>query len=181
MTMTQINDFLFCPRSILFHDFLRENRSPESFRESPQVQGLAAHRSIDTGTSSRKQLRGTTVYASRYQLLGKIDMFDLQTGVLTERKNSITAVYPGFRYQLYAQYFALVEMGYCVRKMRLYSYEDNSIHPVPLPEMHEIAEFEDVLKRMQNYQPDKDFTPPNPNKCRSCNYRQICIFYEEFF
>lgn len=181
LTITQMNDFIFCPRSIQFHDFLRENRSPEIFKETPQIQGLAAHSTIDSGSPSRKQLLGTTVYASKYRLLGKIDLFDLESGILTERKYSITAVYPGFRYQLYAQYFALTEMGYCVKKLRLYSCKDNRMYPVPLPGRTETAEFEGILKKMREYQPEKDVSSPNPNKCRSCNYRHICICHEEFF
>ena len=31
-----------------------------------------------------------------------------ETGILTERKYSVTAIYPGFRYQLYAQYCQVV-------------------------------------------------------------------------
>ena len=104
LMITQINDFIFCPRSLLFHDFLRSNYSPDNFRETPQVRGLAAHASIDNGTYSAKKdiLQGTMVYSYRYGLLGRIDIFDISTGSLVERKYSITAIYDGFRYQLYA-------------------------------------------------------------------------------
>ena len=39
LMITQINDFIFCPRSLLFHDFLRSNYSPDNFRKTPQVRG----------------------------------------------------------------------------------------------------------------------------------------------
>ena len=38
LMITQINDFIFCPRSLLFHDFLRSNYSPDNLRETPQVE-----------------------------------------------------------------------------------------------------------------------------------------------
>ena len=123
LMITQINDFIFCPRSLLFHDFLRDNFSPDNFRERPQIQGRAAHATIDQGNySSRKDiLQGTMVYSARYNLLGRIDLFDRRSGTLTERKYSITAVYDGFRYQLYAQYFAFTEAGFEVKSLNLHS------------------------------------------------------------
>ena len=179
LTMTQINDFIFCPRSLYYHNFLQGNFSPDNFREKPQVQGLAAHASIDNGSysSCRYILQGTMVYSSKYNLLGKIDLFDISSGRLTERKYSITAVYDGFRYQLYAQFFALSEMGYQVRSMFLYSSKDNRKYPVPLPEQSQIIEFERTLDSIRGYSPEKDFSIPNLNKCRHCNYREICTWF----
>ena len=114
LNITQINDFLFCPRSLLFHDFLRSNFTPDKFRETPQIQGLASHTAIDSTTYSTRRdvLQGTMVYSAKYNLLGRIDIFFITSGLLRERKYSITAIYDGFRYQLYAQYFALSEMGF---------------------------------------------------------------------
>ncbi len=181
LMITQINDFIFCPRSLLFHDFLRENFSSDNFRETPQLRGLASHAAIDSGTySTRKNiLQGTTVYSGRYRLLGRIDLFDISTGSLTERKYSITAIYDGFRYQLYAQSFALQEMGYTVKTLNLYSSKDNKKYSIPLPTKEETAEFEAVLTKIRQYDPEKDHTLPNCKKCSNCNYREICCFYPE--
>ena len=89
LMITRINDFIFCPRSLLFHDFLRSNQSPDNFRETPQIRGLSAH-TADNGTYSIKKNipQGTMVYSYRYNLLGRIDIFDISTGSLTERKFS---------------------------------------------------------------------------------------------
>lgn len=181
LTMTQINDFIFCPRSLLFHDFLRDNYSPDKYRETPQITGLAAHAAIDSATYSTRGdiLQGTMVYSARYNLLGKIDLFFITDGVLRERKYSITAVYDGFRYQLYAQYFALCEMGYAVKHMELYSSRDNRKYPIPLPDSSAIYEFEKILSAIRAYDPVTDLTPPNLVKCRHCNYREICISFPE--
>lgn len=174
--MTQINDFIFCPRSIFFHDFLRENYSPDRFRETPQIKGLAAHAAIDGAVySTRKNiLQGTTVYSEKYRLLGRIDIFDTDSGVLTERKYSITAVYKGFRCQLYAQFFALTEMGFHVSSMFLYSQKDNKKYAVPLPGEEEIREFELILSEMRSYSLADSPLTVNPGKCGHCNYREIC-------
>ena len=181
LMITQINDFIFCPRSLLFHDFLRSNYSLDNFRETPQVRGLAAHSAIDNGTYSAKKniLQGTMVYSYQYGLLGRIDIFDIAAGSLVERKYSITAIYDGFRYQLYAQYFALKEMGYTVNSLSLYSSKDNRKYKIAIPEKAEIAAFEAVLKQIRTYDPEKDFSPPNLIKCRHCNYREICSFFPE--
>lgn len=181
LTFTQINDFIFCPRSIFYHGFLRSNYAPSNFKETPQIQGLAAHAAIDSGSySSRKDvLQGTTVFSSKYNLLGKIDLFFLNEGRLVERKYSVTAVYDGFRYQLYAQMFALTELGHQVNKMELYSSKDNRKYVIPLPSQEDIAEFEAVLNAIRSYDPESDRSEPNLSKCGNCNYREICSFFPE--
>ena len=181
LSITQINDFIFCPRSLLFHDFLRSNFSPDKFRETPQIQGLASHAAIDSATYSTRQdvLQGSLVYSSKYNLLGRIDLFFIESGLLRERKYSISAVYDGFRYQLYAQYFALTEMGYEVRRMELYSAKDNRKYPIELPDVAAVREFEQTLAAIRAYLPENDTAPPNLTKCRHCNYREICIYFPE--
>ena len=181
LSITQINDFTFCPRSLLFHDFLRDNFTPEKFRETPQIKGLAAHAAIDSAAYSTRSdvLQGTMVYSSRYSLLGRIDLFFISTGLLRERKHSITAVYDGFRYQLYAQYFALAEMGYSVKHMELYSSRDNLKYPVAAPDVAAIREFERTLAAIRSYVPEQDDSPPDLVRCRRCNYREICIYFPE--
>lgn len=175
LTITQINDFIFCPRSLYFNGIFRANVSTEIYHAEPQKKGTASHATIDNGTySSRKEiLSGLMVFCERYGLLGRIDLFDIQTGILVERKYSITAVYPGFRYQLYAQMFALIEMGYSVKELRLYSAKDNKRYFVPLPEEKEIKEFEEVLEKMRQYSLSQPFTR-NVNKCTHCVYRSLC-------
>ena len=114
LCITQLNDFTFCPRSIYFANIHKQNYSPETYHRTSQKAGVAAHKSVDIGEySSRKDvLQGLTVYSEKYRLLGKIDTLDLQKKELCERKYSVTAIYDGFRYQVYAQYFALLDIGY---------------------------------------------------------------------
>ena len=175
LMITQLNDFIFCPRSIYFAGIYRESVSDDFYHQMPQREGVANHAAIDENrySSSANIITGLTVYSEKYHLLGRIDIFDKTNGVLTERKYSVTAVYPGFRYQLYAQYFALSEMGFTVKLLRLYSKKDNKIYPVALPGEAEIAEFEFVIGEMRNF----SLAVPvevNAKKCKNCIYNQLC-------
>lgn len=175
LMITQINDFIFCPRSIYFHDVYRNSLDSDVYQQKPQRIGQAAHESVDTGTYSTRKtiMTGTVVYSQKYNLLGRIDIFDMEKGLLTERKYSVTALYDGFRYQLYAQYFALTEMGHTVREMRIHSSKDNRNYPVSLPEEAEVAQFESVLEQIRSFKLDAPFVP-NPSKCEHCIYNPLC-------
>ena len=175
LMITQMNDFVFCPRSIYFHDVYRANYAESVFHATPQVEGRAVHQTIDEGiySSLKAVITGMSVYSERYQLLGCIDILDTASGLLTERKNAVSAVWPGFRYQLYAQYYALTEMGYSVSAMRLHSLKNNRLYPVSLPDDRDRMEFEHVLSDIRRFSLSDPFTP-NPNKCAHCIYRELC-------
>lgn len=174
-TMTQLNDFIFCPRSLYYSGIYKNTGSTEVYHQTPQLNGKAVHEAVDEGrySSRRDVLQGNTVYCDKYKLVGRIDTFDIATGTLTERKNSITAVYDGFRFQLYAQYFALTEMGYLVKSMRLYSVKDNTVYPIPIPDARQTADFEHVLHCMMEWTPERGFSA-NPRKCKACIYSALC-------
>jgi len=130
-----LNDFIFCPRSIYFHQ-LYGRVSKRVYHQTPQTKGLAAHKTVDSKTysTSKKILQSLEVYSHRYNIAGKIDIFDQTTGLLSERKKKIKAIYDGYIYQLYAQYFALQDMGFTVNKLKLYSMDDNKSYPIDKPE-----------------------------------------------
>lgn len=175
LMITQINDFKFCPRSIYFHDVYRNSVCEDAYQATPQKVGRAAHHTIDEGiyTTRKDILTGTTVYSSQYGLMGRIDIFSILTGLLVERKYSITAVWPGFRYQLYAESFALEEMGYTVKALRLHSSKDNKNYDVPMPGDAEKKEFEELLYHIRHFSLSDPFSI-NPKKCRSCIYKNLC-------
>ena len=175
LMITQLNDFIFCPRSIFFAGIYRASVSDDLYHQTPQREGLAHHEAIDNNKySSRKDIiTGLTVYSEKYRLLGRIDIFDQKSGILTERKYSVTAVYPGFRYQLYGQYFALTEMGFTVNELRLYSKKDNKVYPVAIPGPQETEEFNSVIESIQNFSLSTPYDP-NPNKCQNCIYNSLC-------
>lgn len=171
-----LNDFIFCPRSIYFHQLY--GRSDESiYHTTDQSEGKAAHASVDskTYTTAKKVLQTIEVYSDRYGIGGKIDTFDTATGLLTERKKKIRVIYDGYIYQLYAQYHALVEMGYEVKSIRLYSMDDNRVHPVKLPTDDPMRQsgFEALIRQMRSFDLAAPFSV-NPNKCFRCVYRYMC-------
>ena len=178
LLITQINDFMFCPRSIYFADIYKQSLSETCYHQQSQKEGLIHHTTIDTNTYSSKKniITGLTVYSEKYNIVGRIDILDKDTGILTERKYSITAVYPGFKYQLYAQYIALQEMGYVINELRLYSLKDNKVYNVPLPDQNALTEFSNVISQIRNYKINSKYTP-NPNKCKNCIYNQLCDLY----
>ena len=109
LIISQLNDFIFCPASIYFHSL--ENEENIMTQDSFQLNGTTAHKSSDSATYSTKKsvLQGIGIYCDKYNLSGKIDVFDSKTGVLIERKKKIKTIYDGYVFQIYAQYFALLE------------------------------------------------------------------------
>ena len=47
LMITQLNDFIFCPRSIYFAGIYRESVSDELYHQTPQREGLVHHAAID--------------------------------------------------------------------------------------------------------------------------------------
>lgn len=176
--ISNINDFIFCPVSIFFHS-LDSSTERLIYQEPSQLNGTAAHEKSDNGTySTRKDvLQAKNVYCEKYNVIGKIDTFDCKSGRLTERKKHISNVYDGYVFQLYAQYFALEEMGYAVREMRLYSMDDNKAYEIPLPQDDEkmFVKFEETLDAMTAFDVNC-FSQNNVKKCSRCIYEQLCCY-----
>ncbi|MCH7763602.1 MAG: type V CRISPR-associated protein Cas4, partial [Candidatus Marinimicrobia bacterium] len=135
MPITFLNDFIFCPKSIYFHQ-LYGRVSKRLYHTTDQTNGIAAHKTIDNKsyTTAKSVLQGLDVFSEKYRIGGKIDTFDIKKALLVERKKKIKVIYDGYIYQLYAQYYCLTEMGYEVKRLKLYSMEDNKSYPVKLPE-----------------------------------------------
>ena len=174
--ISYLNDFIFCPRSIYFHG-LYSKYQQITYQDKPQIEGRAAHQSIDLKKYSTKKdiLQGIPVYSEKYKLHGKIDIFDSEKGLLTERKKLIKVVYDGYILQLYAQYHCLKEMGYEVKSLRLYSMDTNKNYPIPLPEDDPIMQdkFEKLIDEINAYSLTQLFHA-NPQKCARCIYSNLC-------
>ncbi len=177
MPISYINDFIFCPRSIYNHQ-LYHNRDEILYQGEKQTEGKAAHEKIDTKTYSVKKqiLQNFEVYTSKYQLFGKIDVFDTDKGLLTERKNNIKTIYDGYIFQLYAQYFGLTEMGYKVEQMALYDFTKNKMYPIDLPIDNEVMlqKFETTLEVISRFSLLKKGFVANKFKCEKCIYNLLC-------
>ena len=176
--ISTLNDFIFCPRSIYFHD-LYQKYNRHSYQDTPQITGSIAHESLDTKkySTAKKYIQSMAIYSDRYQLAGKIDIYNTQSKTLTERKNKIKKIYDGHKYQLYAQYFCMIEMGYEVKNLQIYSMTDNIMYPIDLPTTADQTKFERILQQYKKFQPDQPNFTQNPKKCAMCIYRQLCDYY----
>lgn len=178
IAISTLNDFIFCPVSIYFHSLEDEEENILN-QDSFQLNGSAAHAKSDSAAySSRKSmLQGVSVYCEKYNLCGKIDTFDVEKGILTERKKKIKTIYDGYIFQLYAQYFSLTEMGYDVKEIRLYSMDDNKVYKVnnPILDSEMLHKFETLIHEMNAFAFDR-FKQDNIKKCVNCIYEPLCSF-----
>lgn len=171
-----LNDFIFCPRSIYFHQ-LYGKYNDSLYKKKPQYAGKAAHDTIDKKkfTTRKGVIQGLDVYSEAFGLCGKIDVFDVSSGYLTERKRSVKVIYDGYIFQLYAQYFCLKEMGYQVSGLRIHDLIHNKNYPIPLPEEDRLMEqkFRQVLIELKSFDLNAPFRP-NSEKCANCIYANLC-------
>jgi CRISPR-associated exonuclease Cas4 len=170
-----LNDYVFCPRSIYLHS-VYGSYDDSTYHDTPQKRGKLAHESIDQGTySTRKDvMMGTPVYSEELGLMGKIDVFFRDTGMLVERKFKINKVYSGNRFQLYAQMFCLQEMGYQVNRLFIHSLSDNRRYMINPPCGLEIDEFKATILGIQAAINDIPPQLDNKFKCERCIYRPLC-------
>ena len=172
-----LNDFIFCPVSIYFHGLDEEDSLLTQNAE--QLNGTSTHKNSDLAIYSTKKnmLQGVGVYCEKYNLCGKIDTFDIDSGILTERKNKISTIYDGYVFQIYAQYFSLAEMGYTVNDLRLYSMSDNRVYPIEKPHKNKLMleKFEKLVYDIDSFTFEK-FEQTNSLKCEKCIYEPLCSF-----
>ncbi len=178
IAIANLNDFVFCPASIYFHSMDSESEDL-LYKDTYQINGTSAHEKSDTRhySTRKSMLQAIEVYSTRYNVVGKIDTFDADNGILTERKKRIKTIYDGYVYQLYAQYYSLKEMGYAVEEIRLYSMDDNKIYKIVLPEEDELMskKFENIISEMSDFNIN-DFHQNNISKCEKCIYESLCSY-----
>ena len=174
--ITQLNDFIFCPASIYFHNLYGETER-FLYQSESQINGTAAHSAIDQHTySDRKNIYcAMDVYSEKYGLRGKIDIYDAGSGTLIERKNKIKSIYDGYVFQLYGQCMALREMGFSVSHLVIRSISDNKNYPIPLPEDNPemYVQFENIINEMHEFRLES-YKQTNALKCRNCVYEPAC-------
>lgn len=174
--ISQLNDFIFCPASIYFHS-LYGSMDVMLYQSQYQLNGTNAHKTLDENRYSSKKsiLTGINIYCDKYGLVGKIDMFDEEKGILRERKKLVKEIYDGYVFQLYAQYFSLIEMGYHVKKLQIYSMDDNKIYNIKKPEDNKIMldKFEETVYKMKSFNL-QEYGQTNKEKCSKCIYEPAC-------
>jgi len=173
--ISKLNDFIFCPFSLYFHS-VYEDFSQSVCHTSSQTRGKIVHQCFDKGiySTAKKYLQGTDIFSEKYGLIGKLDLFDKEKCLLVERKNKIKKIYDGYLMQLYAQYFCLLEMGYVVNEIALYSFADNKKYKIVLPNSEAKKKFNKLISDIRNFDL-VNFKKPSEEKCKKCIYRQICF------
>lgn len=174
--ISYLNDFIFCPASIYFHQ-LYGKLSKELYQNKSQIDGTNAHQTIDNKrySTSKYILQGIDIYSEQFGIQGKIDTFNMRTGLLTERKNKILKIYEGYIFQVYAQFYALTEMHYNVKKIKMHSIVDNKSYDIKLPnEDNEMDyKFKKLVQEIQDFRINK-FIQTNKSKCEKCIYEPSC-------
>ena len=147
------------------------------YQSSDQINGTSAHEAIDGGTYSKDPnvLMAKDVYCEKYGLIGKIDIYDKKKKILRERKKRVKTIYDGYVFQVYAQYFALKEMGYDVNGIEIYSFDDNRTYTIELPEDDPVMldKFKYTVAAMRSFVLES-FHQDNPAKCKRCIYEPAC-------
>lgn len=181
--ISNLNDFVFCPVSIYFHQ-LYDGVEKTLYQNSDQINGTKAHESVDNATyRPSSTLCSVEVFSEKYNLIGKIDIYEKESCTLIERKKKIKTIYDGYVFQIYAQYFAFTEMGYPVRKLIIRSMDDNKNYFIPLPkdDQEMFEKFEKVIRSIEDFDFDS-FHQNNVQKCQHCIYEPYCdrgLAYDE--
>ena len=148
-----------------------------TYQSSDQLNGTAAHEAVDESkyTTRRSILMGTDVYCEKYNLIGKIDIYDQDRKILRERKKKIVQIFDGYVFQVYAQYFSLTEMGYEIDKIELYSMDDHKTYNIKLPvdNLEMLEKFENTIAEIHNFCLSS-YKQTNQLKCKRCIYEPAC-------
>lgn len=174
INISNLNDFIFCPYSIYLHN-VYEGSMEDLIHATPQTQGKMSHNTIDDKRySTRKDLLvGISVYSDELNLMGKIDIYKESDKLLIERKYNLNHIYTGQYYQLWSQYFCMLEMGYIIDKLAFYISSSNKLIPVDLPSNRDKQELINFIKNFKNYNPEQPIKT-NINKCTHCIYCNLC-------
>jgi len=183
--LSTLNDFIFCPKSIYYHN-LYDNYEKNLYQEEAQKEGTKIHEAIDNRTysTSKHILQWMSVYNEYYKIAGKIDIFNVKTWELIERKTQIfldknkkSKIYLGYKYQLWWQMFCLEEMGYEVKSLWIYSVKDNKKYRIYKPSTNQLLDFEKFLRKYREFRLDDKNFKQNTQKCIKCIYRELCDYY----
>lgn len=175
ITISSLNDFIFCPYSIYLHNVYMET-DETMYHATPQTKGRAAHETVDNKTASNRadDILSLPVYSEVYGLMGKIDIYKLKEKKLIERKYQLKQIFLGQIYQLWGQMLCLQEMGYEVKSLAFYETSTNKMISVAIPTENDLLKFKMFLHRFRTFNPDTTSFTINHNKCIHCVYCNLC-------
>lgn len=133
------------------------------------------HESVDNKTSSNRKedILALSVMSEQLGVMGKIDVYKQKEKKLIERKYQLKQIYQGQIYQLWAQYFCMLEMGYEINNISFYEISTNKTIPVNLPTNKDRKELITFIKNFRKYNPSEPISI-NINKCSHCIYSNLC-------
>lgn len=176
MPISYLNDFIFCPYSLYLHQ-VYDNNEDEMYSAIPQQTGKASHAVIDAEdskpTKTPKYLKGIYVISQRLGIYGKIDTLYVSEKKLVESKYFISTIYQGYYYQIWAQFFALTEMGFEINTIYFFSIKDRKTYPVNIPTENEFLELKIHIKNIAHFDFEQELMI-NPVKCSHCIYAALC-------
>ena len=174
MPITYLNDFIFCPYSVYLHQVF-DNNSEDQYSASPQQIGKSAHSDIDSFEpfESAETLKGIYVISNKLGVYGKIDTLWVKNKKLIESKYEVKTLYQGYYYQIWCQYFALLEMGYEVLELEFYSIKDSKSIAIELPTQANFNELKEHIRKIAWFDFESEIQT-NPEKCRRCIYAALC-------
>jgi len=174
--ISKVNDFIFCPYSIYLHS-IYEDFADSLYHSDFQVRGRIKHKRIEAKkySSLKKYLQGKSVFSSKYNLIGKIDLYDKEEETLIERKYKVNEIYDGYKYQLFAQKLCLEEEGYKVRRMIIHSLVDNKTYKIKLNKLEKLKFFA-TIEQMQKFDLNFNDSKVSEDKCNNCIYINLCEY-----
>lgn len=174
ISISTLNDFIFCPYSIYLHNVYKDV-DDDIYYATPQNIGKVAHEGIDKKTYSSKKndILALPIFSNELGLMGKIDLYKQEEMLLIERKYQLKQIYQGQLYQLWAQFFCLIEMGYKVDKIAFYEISTNKMFDTKIPTIENKIELKKFISNFKNYNPSS-LINVNRNKCIHCIYCNLC-------
>lgn len=145
------------------------------YQDAPQIIGTQAHESIDFKrySNSKGLILSLPISSDELGIMGRIDMYRPDFGRLIERKYQLKNIYRGQLYQIWAQYYCMLEMGYSVHELLFYEISKNKVHPISLPTSNEWDELHQFITAFREFDP-LSFKATNANKCSRCIYQNLC-------
>lgn len=182
--LSTLNDFIFCPKSIYYHA-LYDNFNDDLYQNQSQKAWKIAHEKVDSKKYSTCKyiLQWLDVYSENFKICWKIDIFNIKTWELIERKNMIhrednkEKIYLWYKYQLWWQMYCLEELWYEVKSLYLYSMKDNRKYRIYKPSTNEFLKFQKFLEGYKKFDLTQKCWKQNYKKCIKCIYRELCDYY----
>ena len=145
------------------------------YHATPQVTGRNAHEQIDQKQLPKQQqiIETLPIISHELGIYGKIDIYKINKQELVERKFNLKKIFQGQIYQLWAQYFCMIEMGYGVSSIAFYEISTKKTIPIDLPTNNDKEQLKSFIIKYKEFDP-RHFLMRNTNKCLHCIYANLC-------